>query len=171
MIDTKTLRTSLASGLHNSQSIKDYCTANFGIDTFYVYSGVDIENTPNVFPFIGVRTPKASQVSDEVDVVLLIDLQILGKSTPVEAGSVITRTYFDEESNSNATVEEHTLVTYDGDDVLDGLKDIVVDEVIKISDGVSNLTLRKIHYEQDLLTTFPVYTGFIVFELYTSVNI
>lgn len=171
MIDTVALRQSVSNALHDAQSIRDFCSNNFNSDNLFVYSGLDIENTPNLFPMIGVRVPKLNRKRDEVEAILLIDLQIMGDSAPIKAGSVINTSYTDEESGEIISVGANTLVNYNGDEILDGFRKVVVDETLKAVDSLCNLTLREYQWEQDLLTTFPSYSGFIVFELYDEIYI
>ena len=169
MISTVTLRQTVSNALLASQAIKDFCTLHFGVDTLFVYAGLDIENTPNLFPMVGVRVPKLTKTSDEIEAILLVDIQIQGASEPIKSGDIVQTDYFDAESQSNVTVYANTLVNYSGDEVLDGLREVIVNEIAKATDSLCNLTLRQYQWEQDLLTTFPVYSGFIVFELYDNI--
>lgn len=169
MINTVTLRQTVSNAILASQTIKDFCTDNFGIDTVFVYAGLDIENTPNLFPMVGVRVPKLTKTSDEIEAILLIDLQILGATMPLKSGDVVETEYLDAQSGEMVSVSANTLVNYSGDEVLDGFRAVIVDEVAKATDSLCNLTLRQYQWEQDLLTTFPVYSGFIVFELYDNI--
>ena len=166
MIDTKVLRQTVSNSLLNATSIKDFCTQKFGKDTFFVFSGLDIENAPNLYPMAGVRVPKVTHNSSETTAVILVDLQILGAENPIKSGDVVTTEYYDAQTEANITVDTNTMVNYDGEDVLDDLRALVVDEVISSTDSLCNLTLRDYQWEQDLLTTFPTYSGFLVFELY-----
>jgi len=166
MIDTKELRQTVSNSLLNATSIKDFCTNKFGKDTFFVFSGLDIDNAPNLYPMIGVRVPKLNYSSMETSVIILVDLQIMGSENPVKSGDIVSTQYYDAQTEENITVDTNTMVNYDGEDVLDDFRKIVVDEVKNSTDSLCNLTLRDYSWEQDLLTTFPVYSGFLVFELY-----
>ena len=171
MIDTVNLRQTLCNEFKSSQKIKDFCSANFGSDTFFIFAGVDIENTPSAFPMIGVRVPKVIKTTSESEAFLLIDLQIKGLDTPIKSGVDVPFTYFDEESLSEDSINVNTLTNYNGDEVLDSFRDVIVSEVERVSDSLCDLTIREYDYEQDLITTFPVYSGFLVFRLFKENNL
>lgn len=166
MIDTVNLRQTLCNELKSSQKIKDFCVTNFGSDTFFIFAGVDIENTPNVFPMIGVRVPKAIKTASESEAFLLVDLQIKGLNTPIKSGIDIPLSYYDEESLTDETININTMTNYNGDEVLDSFRDVIVSEVERVTDSLCDLTIREYDYEQDLITTFPTYSGFLVFRLF-----
>jgi len=166
LIDTKELRQTVSNALLNSNAIKSFCSDNFGKDTFFVFSGLDIENAPNLYPMAGVRVPKLTYNSSETSVIILVDLQILGSENPLKSGDVVSTDYYDAQTEETKTIDTNTMVTYDGEDILDDLRVLVVDEVKKSTDSLCNLTLKDYQWEQDLLTTFPTYSGFLVFEFY-----
>jgi len=146
MIDTVNLRQTLCNELKSSQKIKDFCVTNFGSDT--------------------VRVPKAIKTASESEAFLLVDLQIKGLNTPIKSGIDIPLSYYDEESLTDETININTMTNYNGDEVLDSFRDVIVSEVERVTDSLCDLTIREYDYEQDLITTFPTYSGFLVFRLF-----
>jgi len=105
MIDTVNLRQTLCNELKSSQKIKDFCVTNF---------------------VIGVRVPKAIKTASESEVFLLVDLQIKGLNTPIKSGIDIPLSYYDEESLTDETININTMTNYNGDEVLDSFRDVIV---------------------------------------------
>lgn len=151
MIDTVELKSIVVDALSESAELEDFIVQNLDTEKLYLFSGVDIDAAPEVYPMIVVRTPKVSNDNYEQNVAMIIDIQV------------------EYETNPEQLIENTK--RYGGDDIIEMMRDIVIDAIISRLERECGLSVRQWTWEQDLIMTYPVYSGFVVFDINKEITI
>ena len=146
MIDAANLRKSIVDAIADDTEVIDYCIDRFGAGP-NVFAGIDIDASAREYPMVVVRVPKTSYDAEESGAVVLIDLAVEGGYEPRDDGGK---------------------EIYDTEALLNGLAERVIRATLKASAVACDMDCRQWQWEEDLMVTVPVYTGFVVFDLYKT---